>query len=381
MVKEYKALRQEGWEVKVVYSFWTHWALATDKQLFDSGELEKTDFRMVAGSPFTNKHSYLLSKLLLKTLRLLGTSDYSISRVAYHLESAVLREKADVYIGHNLGALRAVVKAAKKFSAKAVFDVEDFYSGQYNNKGSADYKVSKQVENKYLPCCDALLFSSPEIKDAYASTASNKRQEVILNVAERKFVANDVMQLPSMPVKLAWFSQTVGANRGLETIVEALNMQEQFNYELHLLGNCSNDYKASLLRLSKRPAALHFHGPMPYSEISNFLADKHIGLATETARDENNDRALSNKLFSYLAAGNTIVASDTTAQKNFITHYNTIGFIYKKNDKADCSALLHNLFTDAVKVSDARAAALRLAQQSMNWDVESKKLVQLLKGL
>lgn len=380
MVKEYKALKQEGWNVKVLYSFWTNWASETDKQLFHSGELDRRDFKMVAGSPSKNKFNYLFSKVLLKTARLFSTSDYAISRVAYNLEQAALKDQADVYIGHNLGALRAVVKAAQKFSAKAVFDVEDFYSGQYNNRATADYKASKQVENKYLPSCDALLFSSREIKDGY-STTSGKTQEVILNVVERKFVCDSIAQLPLMPVKLAWFSQTIGANRGIETVVEALNMLEQFDYELHLLGNCSSDYKASLQRLSNRPAALHFHEPVPYSEISNFLADKHIGLATETARDENNDRALSNKLFSYLAAGNAIVASDTTAQRNFITQHNGIGFIYKKNDKADCSALLHNLFTNAAKVSDARAAALQLAQQSMNWDVESKKLVQLLGSL
>src|SRR5206468_12035854 len=118
-------------------------------------------------------------------------------------------------------------------------------------------------------------------------------------------------------LKLFWFSQTVGPNRGLETIISAIAKTNK-RFEPHLLGKIDQVYKLTLLsvfnQLKLEPQILHFHLPIPPDDIFASAANFDIGFASEPGFSKNNSIALSNKLFTYIQCGLVVAVSNTQAQ-------------------------------------------------------------------
>jgi glycosyltransferase involved in cell wall biosynthesis len=384
MVKEYRALKKAGYKVKVLYSFWVDWALATDELFFQEPGIDRTDFILTGGSKNVDKVTYFLSRLIYKFCQagskwmpaLFG--NFTQARPTFFLQRAAKKHNADLYIGHNLGALPVVVNAAKHNNALCGFDVEDYHSGMHKSKGSRQYDIARNIEVKYLPQCGYVTFSSDPIANAYLHWLQNDNTAVVLNVPERDEIINTLQQLPAQPLKLVWFSQHIGAERGLETVINAMNSLPGCDIELHLLGNCTEMYKSHLYSLIAKRDKLTVYPPVYSKNLTDFLKDKHIGLAAEPGRDDNNDMAVSNKILSYLAAGNMILATDTTAQKAFIDHYPSVGKCYNKNDANSLANVLAEQYADPVRINKQRSAALAVAQTELNWDMEQKKLLDLV---
>lgn len=384
MLKEYKALKEESYDVKVIYSYWAEWAVLTDEILFATAGLSKKDFILAGGSPAKGRWKYFTSMIIYKFSKKASPYfpefyPYAIARTAYYLLKTAIKEKADLYIGHNMGALPAIINCSKLKKTPAVFDVEDYYSGQIKDKGSIEYKICTGLELKYLRECNALLFSSNNIAEVYTSKFSFIPAAVIHNVVEKEHILQSLPHLAAYPLKLAWFSQQIGTERGLESVIEGLNKLDSLQIELHLLGNCSPEYITILKSMMNNSSKLFFYDPIPANCIVNFLSDKHIGLATETARDENNDLALSNKIFTYLAAGNALVLSDTSAQKQFLDDNRDVGFIYKKNNSDSFCSLICKLYHNPNITVRARLKALEIVGEKFNWENESQKFKMLIK--
>jgi len=384
MVKEYTALKEEGYNVKVFYSYWQAWAVEADKQLFQSGSIDRKDFMLVGGSPLENKAEYLLSKLRHKISRLLlnkfGFQLFSaLARTTSHLIKAAKEIKADLYIAHNLGALPVAVIAAKKNSAIAGFDAEDFHRGEYKDQNSKEAMLAKQTEDKYLLLCDYITAASPLIADAYKKLYPQQNVFTIHNVFSKKFLQQFNESLATQPLTLFWFSQTIGANRGLETVVKAMeSLQTQCRIDLYLMGNVATGYDEHLFQLITNKNSIHFLSLVSPDEVFAESAKYDIGLSLEVPYYQNRDLCLTNKLFTYLLAGNCIILSDTTAQKGFLKTYPGAGFLYKSDDEQQLADILLNLYNNRSELNDAKKRSLKLGEEVLNWEAESKAFKLLI---
>jgi hypothetical protein len=138
---------------------------------------------------------------------------------------AASRYQADLYVAHYTGALAAAVPAAKKNHCLVAFDAEDFESGYYNNDNGpqAIDLLIERLERKYLPACSFVTAASPGIAAAYMTKYGIPMPTSILNVfslAERPQQFR--MTVAKGPMRLYWFSQTVGLGRGLEDVIRAM---------------------------------------------------------------------------------------------------------------------------------------------------------------
>lgn len=273
MIKEYTSLKEEGYDVKVFYSYWQAWAAHADKKFFENAFIKHQDFILVGGSPFENKLEYLLLKFFQKLNRLINNKfgfqhSSSLARTTSHLVKAAKKTKAHLYIAHNLGALPAAVIAAKKNHAKAGFDAEDFHRGEFKNQDSKEAKIIKQVEDEYLPQCDYITAASPLIANAYNELYPLKNVVTINNVFSKTFTQSFNASPDLQPLTLFWFSQTIGANRGLETVVKAMELlQTQCSIELYMMGNVAAEYDKHLLQLITNKNAVHFLSPVTPDEV------------------------------------------------------------------------------------------------------------------
>jgi len=385
LVKEANALEKAGFEVYVVYSYWTRWAYEADKLIFSKARWTPV---LAGGSPFEHQYTYHFTRLRAKLFKFLaghvsfkfGIAEIARGRAYPELLKKAKAIKADLYIAHIQAALPAAVKAAQKHSSKCGFDAEDFHRNEVNDDpNSYIFRISKYIEDRYLPMLDYFTTASPAISRAYKKLYPGLEITTINNVFESD------RQLKISPhqnkkISLFWFSQTIGHNRGLDDVIGALNLLNDHPFELHLLGDATDDVKNEFSTLmNNRPNSLHFHKPIPPDEVIKFASQFDIGLALENNTPLNRDICLTNKLFTYIQAGLAVIASNTTAQTEFIGQYPTIGKLYKGGDAQSLADALLNYSQNSDKLFETREAALTLAHDQLNWETESVKFLGIVK--
>lgn len=386
LVKEADALATNGYDVTVLYAYWNDWGTKLDGQLL---EPKKWKALRVGGDPVHKPFTYFISRIINKLAKSVSQktglinyfSELAMARSSVFLIRETKKHKADLYIAHNLGALAAAAKAAKKQNAKYGFDAEDFHRQEVsNNAGSFSFKIAKYLEDKYLNKADYITASSPQIADKYRQLYPGKEPFVILNVFPKNSNPPEPVINETNPLKLFWFSQTIGNGRGLEEIFDASGILKDVNLELHLLGDLpEGSFKDFLLNMTTSSALKIFiYPPIPSEQITAFASKFDIGLAIETGTILNRDICLTNKIFTYVNAGLAIIASDTTAQRDFIEHHPAIGKVYSKTNTSALADVLKYFSENKNALQKAREAALALAQSTLNWETESVKFLNLI---
>lgn len=382
LVKEADALADAGHEVLVIFAYWNNWGDVFSKKLLAK---KKWTTVCAGGHPVESPFIYFISRVLYKVFQRLYKvfstnvfADVAIARAAFFLAMKAKKHSADLYTGHNLGALPAVIKTAGKYNAKCGFDAEDFHRCESNDDvNSFNYVIAKAIEDKYFSKLDYLTASSPLIADQYHQLYPHIDPAVILNVFPTDGQALPVAVKHGV-LKLFWFSQTIGSNRGIENIAAALKLLNQDGFELHLLGYISDSDKQELINTTLNGINVVFHEPMPPDEIISFAAQFDIGLASENNEPFNRDICLTNKIFTYMQAGLVIVASDTTAQSELMSKYPQAGKIYKKNDPDSLLRIIGHYLNNPEDVSKAKSSSFRIGREELNWENESVKFVQLV---
>jgi glycosyltransferase involved in cell wall biosynthesis len=314
--------------------------------------------------------------------------DRALARVTPELLAEATRYKADLYIAHYTGALMAAVLAAKKNRSRLAFDAEDFESGYYDGDRGAQKidRLIEDVERNYLRECCYITAASPGIAAAYQEKYGIPRPTSILNVfslADRP--AQFRIAASGGPMRLYWFSQTIGAGRGLEDVIRGMGRLPDCDVELHLRGLARPDHWKHLQELAAangvRADAIVLHAPAPPEEMIRVAAEFDVGLALEQPVNLNRDICLTNKIFSCLLAGNAIAATATTAQKPIIERIGKAGFLYAPGDIDALANGLRRWSQDREQLQQARREAWSWGTDSFNWDVEKKKFLNLVGGV
>lgn len=384
LVKEAETLVALGYNVKVICCFYQHWA-----QHFDNEIILKNPgmYLYCGGSPANHKLTWYKTRFRQKLCNLLfrwmkgSVAENAISRT--HSEALQLAKKirTDLYIAHNLGALPAAVQAAKANRAKVGYDAEDMHSGQFKDHLSNEYLLNKLIEERYFPLTDYFTAASPLIAENYRQIYPFLNPIILNNVFLRNHLPFNKQPSPGVPLKLFWFSQTVGTDRGIETVIAAMGAA-RINAELHLLGSCSNEYQVVLNQLVQNAGLnanqIHLYPPVASSQLFAFAMQFDIGLASETGDDLNRDICLTNKIFTYLQCGLAILASNTQAQTLFLQQYPQSGKLYEKHDVSSLATCLQAYANSRELLAYTQNLNYQLGQKQMNWEAESKCFINLI---
>jgi len=389
LVKEADALTGSGFQVTVIYQYWNVWGTKTDQLWLSS---KKWSAIRIGGSPKQHKVVYWLSRFQHKTVKKLfkyfgfkhQLAERAAGRCTFLMLKEALRHPADLYIAHNLAALPIAVLAAKKHKAKCGFDAEDFHRNEVSDDPNhSDVRLKTYLEEKYIPQTDYLTASSLAITQLYQKLFPSKKIVTVLNAFPiEKEVQLPIVQL-NQPLKLFWFSQTIGLNRGLQDVFSALKFLEDELIELHLLGFLDEQTSVKLneliagLQFQKKPF-IFFHPPVNPDQLSIFAAKFDIGLALEPGFSINNNAALSNKIFTYLQAGLAVVATDTLAQKQFMAENPQLGFCYEKGNAQQLSEILKHLLNAPELLLKTKQEAYISARSNLNWETESLKFLKVV---
>jgi glycosyltransferase involved in cell wall biosynthesis len=177
-----------------------------------------------------------------------------------------------------------------------------------------------------------------------------------------------------------WFSQTIGPQRGIECAIQAIAVARSEPC-LYLRGQFAVGYEAQVDALARSLGCrdrLRFLDPAPPPEMARLAARHDLGLASEIGHTPNNDRALSNKLFTYFLAGLPVLLSDTPAQARFSKGKEACVRLYQRENPAALAAAIDEFLLDPIRLATARRAAFELGQNRYNWEVEQRYLLELV---
>jgi glycosyltransferase involved in cell wall biosynthesis len=390
LVKEAKSLVQAGYLVSVIWCPISAWADEFDQQLFN----EFPTIKWIKAGYHAKKDpfGYFLARIRQKTWQyfyiLIGNhfnaSVKSLVLYSQELNSIALQEEAHLYIGHNLGALPAIIKAAKKYNAKSFFDFEDFHRGE-GTEGTLQTKLVKEIENKYIPLVDSITTASPAITEVYKAIFPNKNFTTINNCFSLSYAVECLQKIPDRPLKLFWFSQYVGRQRGLQTVIKAISNFKSDEITLTLLGTATDEIKeyfyALLDEVGLIKSQVSFLDPVKESEIVKIAATHHIGLAAEYVHIANRDLCLTNKLFMYMLAGNALLMTDTKSQQFFYQENSNIGLLYEQENVPSMVNALKYYLDNPTILDEHREKSLQLAETKYNWDLEKYHYLLLLENI
>jgi glycosyltransferase involved in cell wall biosynthesis len=381
LVKEADALCEAGFQVTVLYQYLSKWATECDEILLKK---KRWSAVQVGGTPFSNKLIFNLTRIIRKLAYITakyfsfksGIAELAIGRCFMLLYQSAKAIHADLYIAHNLAALPVAVKAGKYHNTKVGFDAEDFHRYELSNSPlDLDVRLKIYMEEKYIPQLTYLTGSSPEISKKY-SHLFKIEVPTILNV----FPKTDQSSQPNFekPLKLLWFSQTIGPNRGIETIIEALNLVH-FPFELHLLGNPQEDFLTSCYTEANFDLnCIHLHKPISPKDLFGLSSLFDVGLATESGFSINNELALSNKIFTYIQSGLSVIASNTIAQEKLLITYPQMGMLFEKNNAHSLAEMLKKYNNNRTLLNQHKADNYELGQLTLNWEKEQNQFLSIV---
>jgi hypothetical protein len=162
-----------------------------------------------------------------------------------------------------------------------------------------------------------------------------------------------------------------------------MGLIKQRDITLTLLGNITDEMKVFLMELTSLNGLqldqVIFKEACSLSEISKIASQHHIGICSEDPITLNRDLCLTNKIFTYLGNKNAIICTSTRAQSEFLDQYTNVGLKYVVDDSKDLSLKLLSYFFDRSMLDENRSNAIEIANNYLNWEVESQKLVDFYK--
>ena len=386
MLKAAEALSGQGHAVRIVSGSSTPWAEQADRVLRQDGRWEWTRIcyrREQAASTWfrsglRQRAAGFAARYLAHHLPA-GPAQFAVAARGYNriypeLLRAALRSPADLYYAGG-GGMAVGYAAGCRAGVGFAADLEDFHSGEQadSGEGRQHNRLAGALEKRLFSAAAFLTTSSEEIADAYAAAYQI-----------RPIVIHNTFPLPSTPpdldnchgrLKMYWFSQTIGPERGLEDVIRAAGVSS-LDAELHVRGRAVPGYLAELQRLAASCApklALVAHGPAAPSEMVACCRGYQIGLALEKPDTLNRNLCLTNKALTYLLAGLALVLTDTLGQRRLARQLGPGAMLVGAGDVPGLAAALRRWDQDRGALLRARQAAWNAARERWHWEHECER--------
>ncbi len=299
-----------------------------------------------------------------------------------------LRQKASIYVAHDLEALLPTYIVAKLCGAKIIYRAHELWTECRLGNNIWWRTVEKLLFSKV----DAVVVPNEERANYYSQKYPNAKS-LILVVGNYppyfKPTSSDRLQkyLEAKGVyqpKIVLYSGSFSPDRCSEELIESAKYLPD-NVVLVLLGWGEPNYvtylekKAYSLGLSKR---VFICPPVSYSEVMEYIASADIGVIVYKNVDLNTFYAAPNKLYDYMMMGKPIICSDFPHLKKLVEGEG-IGICVNASsvNPREIADKIIDLLTDANKYQKMSQKALVLARTKFNWEIEFVKLHDLYQRL
>ncbi len=283
--------------------------------------------------------------------------------------------KYDLVIAHNLGTLYPAWDLARRDNTPFAFDIEDYHPGEKINEDIKN-EQSRRVFmlKKLLPDSSYVSYASPLIGQYSIDLIGREmiKKHLLINNSflSKEFICQSKV---NGKLKLVWFSQYIDAGRGLEMLLSVLDKYSE-QIELHLIGNPRDHFVEKYI---KNRQYINLQGTMAQQDLHDVLSQFDIGLALESIeQDQNRDICLTNKIWAYTQAGLFVIATNTSAQLQFINKNPWVGSIVEQNKKM--IDLKVNWLLDNIELIRKERTGRFNKAKDLSWEKEGEKLRKVI---
>ncbi len=322
----------------------------------------------------------IIARLMNKTGRVMVKvfniqTPLALGYLSWRYEKIALKQNADLYICHQELGLYCGVQLLKK-QKKVAFDFEDWHSEDLlpDARSYRPLRLLRQLEQTGLQKGVFCITTSKVMAKQLATAYKAQVPICIYNVFDKENAILGQMKEFKKPLKLFWFSQTIGPSRGLEQFFEILNSLDM-TLEINLLGALASiDYKNKLQQLLKHQ--LNIHPLVETTELPKVIAQFDIGLALELNEPLSRSLTVTNKLFQYLNSGLPVIATNTPGQSEIIKNHGG-GILIDYDDPEYSKAQIQRLLADTETLQLYRRQAVNAANE-LCWDKQKDTLLNLV---
>lgn len=296
----------------------------------------------------------------------------------------LLFKKADLLFSNDLDTLPANFLISRIRSIPLIYDSHEYFTGVPELTDRPFIRrIWKTIESIFLPRVKNMLTVNSSIAELYREEY-NVDVKVMRNVPVPLNAANwskdELRKDLDLPLQEhIYILQGSGINiqRGAEEAVEAMQYIEGLliiaggGDVIPVLKKLTAD-----LKLEKR---ILFTGKMLYTTLISYTRAADIGLTLDKDLSINYRFSLPNKLFDYIHAGIPVLASNLPEVAKVIRDYD-IGKVISSHEPKEIAGALKEMTSNADQM-EKWAANAKVAADAMNWNMEKKVLIEMLKEI
>lgn len=292
----------------------------------------------------------------------------------------LLVTKYDALYANDLDTLLPNFLCSKIFNKPLIYDSHELFTEVPELDGRFAKKIWLLIEKAIFPKLKNVFTVNASIADFYSSKYKVECH-IMRNVPLINF---DIIPFKKSSFDLAENTsiiilQGAGINidRGAEEAVEMMNYIE--NAVLFIVGggDVINSLKEKVIKehLEKN---VRFFDKQHYIDLLAFTAMADIGLSLDKNTNLNYRFSLPNKVFDYIHAGTPIVASNLDEIANIIKTFE-VGKVSESHNPKILANICNEMLQSNCK--SLFKPKLKEAAQLLNWQVESKKLSEILQEI
>jgi len=299
----------------------------------------------------------------------------AFGRVHSALVRAILETPADLIYGGTTGALAAIAEAGRRSRTPYAVDLEDLHSAETlgADQGLVD-ALAARIERTVLAGAAFATTSSEEIAAAYEAKYG-AAPAVIHNTFPLPPRAPDFARDAASPLRVYWFSQTIGPGRGLEQAVAALG-RAGIAAELTLLGRPHDGFLDALGGAARAQAprvALVHRNPVPPDAMIDCARGHDVGLALDHGAPLNRELCITNKALTYILAGVPVLMADTRGQRALGLDLGRGAALVDPRDVGALAGAFSAWAGNAAALDCAKRTAWSAAARRWHWEHDSER--------
>jgi glycosyltransferase involved in cell wall biosynthesis len=386
-VKEATTLANAGYEVEVVTAQLEPALVGRDVELSaNAGWIHTPLLRAGTGRIRDNFHfqrARARRKMWTKLGTIAGIGDVrQFGYVGPEMLEYSLTDPVDLTIVHLPQALWVGAELIAR-GKKVAVDFEDWYSEDFpaSKPSPVSAAVLAKWEKRVLRGSVHSTTTSQVLSDALAAAYEVASPAVLPNsfsIRERETIDGDTRDRVDLSIpSLTWFSQVIGPDRGIETLIRSL-AKVASPIEIHFRGKITESYRLALLDMA--PAnwrdLIFFHAQVSHRELISRLAEHDLGLVCDIPNCLSRSLTITNKALQYLLAGIGVISADTQGQKEVASNAPGAVFPYPPGDTDALAMLLNTVTADPHLLKVAGQNALTAAENTYSWERSEPTLLK-----
>jgi glycosyltransferase involved in cell wall biosynthesis len=292
----------------------------------------------------------------------------------------LLFHKYDLLVADDLDTLLPNFLVSKLKRIPLVYDSHEYFTGVPEIQGRPFVKwVWTVTEKMIFPHLKNVMTVSESIAKQYESQYGI-RPVVIRNCAPSSAdidcFTKAELQVPDDHLLLILQGGGINIDRGGEELIEAVSKLEKVYLIIAGSGDIIGKLKGQVMKLNIS-GRVRFIPKQPWESLMRYTKTADAGLTLDKDTNMNYRFSLPNKLFDYISAGIPVIAGNLSEIKNIIDQ-NGCGIIIPTITPEEICQAIIRLRDDRPFLAKLKQNAVT-ASGSLNWETESKKVIEFYK--